>query len=538
MPATTTTTTVRPEYKAGFQGNRLFTLLQSPPTRHLRRMVADLLASGEDPLQRGDYGETYLHLLPACIVLGAASETDVARSLPSVVDFDTVVDHVLPVVYQMAAAGVDVMGGVDRDGNTPLHICVVTGAGHRLARALLRVGVDPQRANCRGETAISLASALLESDAAATARLVLQVCDEAESGLWSAVVDRGNARLARRLIECWYRIDLLRHGHTMVSAARRSSSSSAELLQYVDSRAPTVRLAHAALAGDAATVREMLVVSAQRPELPAPDPDARDPGYRFDDASSLPPPGGGWPLLAEVIRLGLINVAGVLVETGNADVNAPLFTVHSVRPVPLFQWAIGKALSYSADEDLEQLRSAMKPFVVRANWSSIVEPAAFVYDVYRKRRLDAAVTSGNRRTDNETVSTPGGVDEVLAAFVGRRLSLLTYRDADGRTARDLIMLDAISSGGTVNDGNSQQGQTATSWQTAAQFVDSIIVDAVRRQAVDKLEEMAIDGYDYVIVDEVGSDGKIRSVLQMAQDDKLTASLEFLQRLTEFQVCNQ
>jgi len=544
----------KPVYMSSDQNARLFALIRQAPNHRTRIAVANLLAAGEDAKWRGDYGETYLHLLPSCAVLGSANVgQDVVDRSPT--GIERAVDYLLPVAYQLVAAGLNAATAVDRYGNTPLHICVVTGAGHRMARALLRVGVEPGRSNCRGETAASLARDVFDrnsssSKAEAVAKSVLDVLDEAGPGLWSAVM-KGNETLARYLVQCRYRVDLLRNGRTMIAAARQNSVP-VELLHDIDSGAASVRLAHAALADNVAAVREMISSAARRPELPAPNPDARDPGYRLDDGSPVLVREGGWPLIAEVVRLGLREVSLVLVQIGNVDINALLLVDGRGRPVPLFQWAIGQIIdNYAAINERLPL-AAVNLMTPKADLSLIVDHADFVYGLYRRR-------GGVRRNSEpghlrSTCDEPSGgtVDEVLEAFAGRQVSLLSRRDVDSRTARDLIMLHAIYAGGALhqrygmsaeNDGDvdgttrkeTSRDRPTTGWKTAVRYVDAVVAEAVRRQSIDKLETLALDGYDYINIDDVDDHPEARSMLQLARDERLTASIKFLEELPDLHV---
>jgi len=79
-------------------------LLSSTPTPQTWKTVHGLIVDGEDISWRGDSNETLLHLVPSC-----------AQN-------SRYVNYLLPVVYQLADAGVDV-DAVDVHGNTPLHVC-------------------------------------------------------------------------------------------------------------------------------------------------------------------------------------------------------------------------------------------------------------------------------------------------------------------------------------------------------------------------------------------------------------------------------
>jgi len=102
----------------------LAVLLSSTPTPETWQRSLQLITDGDDVAWRGDCNETLLHLVASC-----------ART-------SSYVEFLLPVVYQLADAGVDVCG-VDVQGNTALHCAALCGAGPRMAGAtyLLKHGL-------------------------------------------------------------------------------------------------------------------------------------------------------------------------------------------------------------------------------------------------------------------------------------------------------------------------------------------------------------------------------------------------------------
>jgi len=163
--------------KSAGKSTDLHVLLSSTPTPETRQRSFELIAGGEDIAWRGESNETLLHLVPSC-----------ARTSDHV-------EFLLPVVYQLADAGVDV-AAVDVDGNTALHVCAMCVSGHRMAAALTRVGVVADCRNnvadCRnnaGQTAADIALATNQQS-------VVAVLNSAASGLWNAVgtVERRDAR--------------------------------------------------------------------------------------------------------------------------------------------------------------------------------------------------------------------------------------------------------------------------------------------------------------------------------------------------------
>ena len=101
----------------------LHVLLSSTPSEETWKRSLELIAGGADITWRGDCNETLLHLVPSS-----------ART-------STYVEFLLPAVYQLADAGVDVLA-VDVNGNTPLHVCALCDSGHRMAGAVVVRNTD------------------------------------------------------------------------------------------------------------------------------------------------------------------------------------------------------------------------------------------------------------------------------------------------------------------------------------------------------------------------------------------------------------
>jgi len=176
-----------------------------------------------------------------------------------------------------------------------------------------------------------------------------------------------------------------------------------------------VRLMHSSLSGDVDAVRRQLQNVDQR----AAERQLRDRHYTLEDGTLTE-----WPLLAQVLQLGLTDVARVLIEDANFDVNASM-VAEGVRRIPLFQWAVGVV----AERDEATLRLVLDradPVLDRADLSLLLGPTDFVYELWQRR-------------------LPALVFDLLAA---RDLSLVTLRDSRGRTLRDRILLDSFDYGAT------------------------------------------------------------------------------------------
>ena len=282
----------------------LAVLLSSTPSRETWKRAHDLIVAGDDVTWRGVSRETLLHLAVSCC------------------QSNSYVDYVLPVVYQLADAGVDV-DAVDVAGNTALHVCALCSVGHQMAIALTRIGVVADCRNDAGQTAADIA---LEQGQ----QSVVTVIEAAGSGLWRAVMD-GDQATAKKLMESlWFRFDLRRDGTNLLTAARAKHRVPDSLMRTISERSQYVRLMHSALAGNADVVRQQLQYFDSR----VLERQLQDSQYRLQDGTVTT-----WPLLAQVLQLCLTDVARVLIEHSNVDVNV-MIVVDGGRKVPLFQWTV------------------------------------------------------------------------------------------------------------------------------------------------------------------------------------------------------
>lgn len=428
-------------------------LLSSTPTPETSNTARRLISAGEDVRWRGASRETLLHLTPSC-----------ART-------SSYVDYLLPVVYQLADAGVDV-GAVDIHGNTALHVCALCAAGHRMATALCRIGVVADRRNDAGQTAADIALRLGQQS-------VVAVLNTAASGLWKAVMD-GDEATVRKLVESLlFRVDLCREGESLLSAARREHRIPDGLLRTVTERSQYVRLMHSALAGDVDAVRLQL----QYFDCRVLERQLTDPLYRLDDGTITE-----WPLLGQLLQTRLTDVARLLVEQADFSVNV-MIVVGGGRRVPLFQWAVD--LVIQTDVTVFEL------MVDRADVFLIVDQTDFIYELWQRRY-------------------PVLVFDRLAA---RELSLVSVRDAEGRTLRDRVLLDSLQYGA---------GDVV---RMSGLYVDEFVLHLVNTGQVSSLERLVMAGYEHInVVDRHG-----RSSSQLAADAKLSSVIDFLDKLPQFQV---
>ena len=238
-----------------------------------------------------------------------------------------------------------------------------------MATALTRVGVVADRRNEAGQTAADIALELGQHS-------VITVLKEAASGLWNAVMNSDQAT-SRRLIETlWFRIDLHRDGTSLLTTASKQRRIPDKLTKTITERNQYVRLMHSALAGNVDEIRQQL----QYLDCRSVALQLRDTRYRLDDGTVTE-----WPLLAQVLQLRLIDVARVLIEYANFDVNE-VIVVDGGRTVPLFQWAV--------DPVVETNIAIYELILERADVSLLVEPADFVYELWQ-RRHPVTTSSGN-----------------------------------------------------------------------------------------------------------------------------------------------
>ena len=431
----------------------LHVLLSSTPTPQTWKRASELITAGDNIKWHGDSRETLLHLVPTC-----------ART-------SSYVDYLIPVVYQLADAGIDV-GAVDMDGNTSLHVSVLCEAGHRMALALTRIGVVADIRNNAGKTAADLALQLGQQS-------VATVLKAAASGLWNAVMD-GDQETARNLIESlWFRVDLRRNGTSLLTVARTEHRVPDNLMRTINERNQYIRLMHSALAGNADAVRLQLQYFDSR----VLERQLRDQQYRLDDGTVTE-----WPLLAQVLQLRLIDVARDLIKHANFDVNA-MIVVDGGRRVPLFQWVVD--LVVQIDVTIFEL------MLDRADVSLIVDPAEFIYQLWERRY-------------------PALLIDRLAA---RDLSLLSLRDSLGRTLRDRVLLDAVQYG------------AIDVVKISVLYVDEFVLHLVKTGKVSSLERLMMAGYEHINV--VNREG--RSAMQLAADAKLSSVVDFLTKVPQFQV---
>jgi len=449
-------------------------LLSSTPTPQTWKIARGLIVDS-DITWRGDSGETLLHLVPSC------AQTS------------SYVDYLLPVVYQLADAGVDV-DAVDIDGNTALHVCAMCHAGHRMAAALARIGVVADSRNNAGQTPVDIARQLDQ-------QFVVAVLNEAASGLWTAVRDSNQETISRLIELLWFRVDLRRDGKSLLATARGRLSDS--LMRTLTERSQYVRLMHTALSGGVDEVRHQL----QYCDCRAVAHQLRDARYRLDDGTITE-----WPLLAQVLQLRLTDVARVLMEFAGCDVNESI-AVDGGRRIPLFQWAVDPVVqsdiaifevildradvSLIVDAVVQSDIAVFELILDRADVSLIVDPAEFVYSLWQQRHPAL----------------------LFDRFAARDLSLVSMRDHRGRTIRDRVLLDSLEYGAT------------DVMKIGVLYVDEFVLNLVTTGKVSCLERLMMSGYENInVFDRAG-----KSASKLAADAKVSSVVDFLDKLPHFQV---
>lgn len=427
-----------------FTDSKLYIAI-TQPTEATWMTVQDEIKNNEESARlTGESGETYFHMIATQCHPKAA-------------------DYLLPVIYQLAKAGVDV-NMMDSSGKTALTLCLLNRAPYRLADALLKVGADPQVDQ-------EIVRGFQDS-------LVATIVQQANPGLWNAAMS-GDYTKVESLLNSWVSVDVVCGGKNLLTAVAETGASD-ELLTLLRRRAPVIRLAHAALAADLRATR-MLLEKAEEDEQLRVDVNTTVPNNLFDDGSVA-----AWPLLAEVIRLGHVEVVQILVEAG-ADVNVVIYTGNSCTRSPLFIWALTRG------RKLDRTLSSL--IMESADLSLVINHSEFLYGLW---------------------SNECSMADLHKAF-DRGVSL-SARNVDGYTIRDLIFLETM------------QFHVGL-LKTSLQFVDQYVRNLALEEDIQALEKLASDGYEYI--DPIDVSG--RTTLEISIDEQKTKSVHFYQRLSQLQV---
>lgn len=173
--------------------------------------------------------------------------------------------YLLPIIYQLSNAGVDV-NAVDARGRTALELAIDAECPAIVA-ALIRVGVDPTERDYRQ---------LIDERGGRRRGELLHAFDTLEPGLWAAVA-RGNVPTVLLLVNSWCRVRISRTttgrrqnaGSISLeqAAAGSRSANAAEIRRILTDLALTIELVHATMAGDRQLMIQWLASGSVDPNI-------------------------------------------------------------------------------------------------------------------------------------------------------------------------------------------------------------------------------------------------------------------------------
>ena len=424
-----------------FVKTKLFNILSEVDSKSYKK-IKECIKNGENVFERGNYDETYLH------VLCAPTTADQLR-------------YVVPLIYYLVNLGIDI-NSKDKEGNTVLHVCALNNLELDVCAALLRLGADPSEKNAYDQEASDL------SDSDELKNLIKYY----QPGICEAI-KRNQETTLRKLVDAWCAVDINGNGQALMNIAQVHKDQ--KIYEYLKNVKDTSQLISKALSGDHRQVKSLLK---QNSDGVIVDADVRD-GYIYEIS------GRRWPLLAEVLRLQLWDSAKALAKY--ADVNQVVDSVDGYT-FPLFEWVI-KCVP-------EIKLSFLKTMISKADLSN-VNSLDMLHDLCQRDYPP---------------------EEILASFVSAGFSLST-RNADGLTFRELQLRESYS-------------LTATELRREMYMVDQHVIAMARRGDILQLQELFLDGYEYILVyDEVG-----KSIVEVALEEGQDEVYQFLSSLPELQVC--
>ncbi|ELT87281.1 hypothetical protein CAPTEDRAFT_193999 [Capitella teleta] len=332
---------------------------------HSWKEVAALVNEGEDVNLRGAYNETYLHVL-------AAPRPDDA------------IPHVEAIAYVLSEGGVDV-NAKDQEGNTVLHVSAMNDMNHRLAAALLRIGVDPCLLNNEDQDAIDLSS---NDDFKRQITLF-------DPGLWRAVNQKNKVTVAK-LVKYFCKVDAMKDGKSLLEMSRELGNK--HITKSLEKYRKTSEVVHTALSGNSEKLKDLVAKDSSLCQVMCD-------GYLLDGGQQV-----SWPLLAETIRVGMYDCAKILMQ--HCSISEPLELGPGLK-VPLCVWATDFVTFADTDFKMELFQ--------KADLTCVENRLDLMYRLWRKR-------------------FPSGVLEVLVLQHGWDP---TQRDPNGYTLRDLIFMDTL-----------------------------------------------------------------------------------------------
>ena len=425
-----------------FEDSQLFHVLETINSETFQKVVD--LVGGDNPKVNvnliGDYSETYLHVLAA------------PRS-------DEEVNMIIPILYLLVSCGIN-LNAQDKEGNTALHICALNDVHHSIANTLIKLGIDPCILNCDDQDAMDLA----------TNEKLKSVLSYFDPGIWRAIEEK-NEDAVKVLIDSWCVIDIDKDDQSLVQLAENSENDF--IKEYVLNNRASIRMCHAAMSANTDVLRKILKSDEEI------NYDLKDWSFLRDDGQRTP-----WPLLAELIRLNLLEAAILLMR--RADVNVMIEPRKDIR-MPLFLWAI----RYIKKPDILFLKALLK----RADLTLLENPMELLYEAW----------CNDLPSDVVEIFTKQGIP-------------FTLRDQKGYTLRDKIFMETYTT-----DMNTLKKQLY--------WIDQHVLEMARDGKRQELENMLLDGYEYVLV----SDMKGKTTYNYAKKGKQKETARWLKELPDIMV---
>ncbi|XP_076466222.1 uncharacterized protein LOC143297688 [Babylonia areolata] len=150
----------------------------------------------------------------------------------------------VPFVYILSNAGLD-LDVTDNQGVTPLQLAI-RGGLLEVMTALLKCG-----AQCQGDE-----EQLAEKHGGLFPSEFVTVLRKLTPGYWQAVGQNNTFRV-NKLAKSWCRVNLSRHGQSLIEYAKATAKDPKLIKHLLDSEA-SIELAHAVMAGDAQRMRVLL----------------------------------------------------------------------------------------------------------------------------------------------------------------------------------------------------------------------------------------------------------------------------------------
>lgn len=271
----------------------------------------------------------------------------------------------------------------------------------------------------------------------------------------------------KQVLQAWSCTDLKQDGKSLLQAAEEGPSDISACLKK---HHPTAQLVHAALSGNATKVRQLL-------EGGKTDPETKSPWYN-EAAEPL-----AWPLMAETIRLGTFDSARALMQVTSVNTQLDLDP-----PTPLFLWAIDH-MQHASDEVKVTL-------LEKADVSKVDKQLDLMYKLWRK----------------------GFPSQALEVLVRNHKWDLSQRDSNGYLLRDLIFMETLDLPRDLLLQN-------------LSFVDQVLAKMAVEGELEALEQLAINGYEHVIVTDVNG----QTSTQLADLNGQAKCADFLKKLPDLQV---